>query len=143
MQAFVPCAAGLLLLISVYLLSTSLTTPKLKKRPLPLEDLQQRSLQDLHNDLVRGSMKMEVPIKKDPETSWNVPTRAHFIWIGSLIREKYVNNINNFCNHNPEYQVAYSKIYKSDLHKKTTFTTTTTKEIPAVIYLSPLGVALA
>ena len=81
MQALVPFAAALLLLIWMYLLSTNLTTPKLKKRPLPLEDLQPRSLQDLHNDLVRGSMKMEVPIKKDPETSWNVPTKAHFIWI--------------------------------------------------------------
>ena len=114
MQAFVPCAAVLLLLISVYLLSTSLPAPKLNKRPLPLEDLPARSLRDLHDEMVRGSMKMEIPVNKKAETSWSLPTRVHFIWIGSLIRDKYVNNINNFCNHNPDYQVAHYKIYQCD-----------------------------
>ena len=109
MKAFYYCVAALLLLISGYLLATSLyvTTPKLEKRPQPLEDLQPRSLRELHNELVKGSMEMDSleTIKKEPETSWSLPTIAHFIWLGSMIKEKYVENINKFCNHNPEYQV--------------------------------------
>ena len=106
-NAFVPCVAALFLLITVYHLSThAMVPPKLKKRPIPLEDLQPRSLRDLHDQMVRGSIEMELPVKKEPETSWSLPNRVHFIWIGSVIKDKYVNNINNFCNHNPEYQVS-------------------------------------
>ena len=107
MTAFFPCVV--LLLISGYyiLIALNVTTPKLEKRPQPLEDLQPRSLRELHNELVKGSMEMDSleTIKKEPETSWSLPTIAHFIWLGSMIKEKYVENINKFCNHNPEYQV--------------------------------------
>ena len=34
-----------------------------------------------------------------------VPSIAHFLWIGSSIPAKYVKNINNFASHNSEYQV--------------------------------------
>ena len=34
-----------------------------------------------------------------------VPSIAHFLWIGSGIPAKYVKNINNFASHNSEYQV--------------------------------------
>ena len=54
-NAFVPCVAALLLLITVFYLSThAMVPPKLKKRPIPLEDLQPRSLRDLHDQMVRG-----------------------------------------------------------------------------------------
>ena len=105
MRAFVPCTALSLLLISIYLLSTHVT-PKLTKPPIPLANLPSSSLKDLHNEMVRGSIKLELPVKKEPETSWSLPARVHFIWIGpKVIKDKYVKNINNFCKHNPDYQV--------------------------------------
>ena len=109
MQTSVSCVAALVLLMSfIFLLSRNLRSPKVKRRPLPVEDLQPRSLRGLHDDLVRGSIKMELPVDKKTETSWRLPTRVHFTWVGSLISKKYVDNINNFCNHNPEYQVIYT-----------------------------------
>ena len=108
MQTPVSCVAALVLLSSVFLLSRNLRSPKPKGRPVPVEDLQPMSLRGLHDDLVRGSIEMELPTNKERETSWSLPTRVHFIWVGSLIRDKYVDNINNFCNHNPEYQVIYA-----------------------------------
>ena len=120
MQTSVPCVAALVLLSFIFLLSRNLRPPKLKRRPLPVEDLQPRSLRGLHDDLVRGSIKMELPVDKETETSWRLPTRVHFTWVGSLIRKKYVDNINNFCNHNPEYQVIYKKcIIHSSPHLET------------------------
>ena len=51
-------------------------------------------------------MKFDFAVKKEPETSWKLPARVHFIWIGGdVIKDKYVKNINNFCQHNLEYQV--------------------------------------
>ena len=88
----------------VYLLSTY-AKPQ-HNTPAPVEDLQPMSLPHLVNEMKIGSMKMDFPTKKEPETSWTLPSRVHFIWIGSVIPDKYVNNINNFCEHNPEYQVS-------------------------------------
>ena len=60
----------------------------------------------LHVDEMKlGSMELDTPKNKEPETSWSIPAKAHFIWIGSVIPDKYVSNINNFSQHNPEYQV--------------------------------------
>ena len=98
------------MLISVYLLSTHVT-PKITKPPLPLEKVPSASLRDLHDDLVRGSMSLDLPVtNKEPETSWSLPARAHFIWIGPrVIRDKYIKNINNFCEYNPDYEVWKSE----------------------------------
>ena len=73
------------------------------KPPIPLETLPSTSLKYL--DMV--SMEMDIPIiKREPEISWSLPARVHFIWIGpTMIKDKYVTNINNFCQHNPDYQV--------------------------------------
>ena len=89
MQAFVPCAAALLSLISVYLLSTKLTRPKLKNQPLPLEDLLPRSLRELHDDLLRGSIEMELPVEKEAEISWSLPAR----WQIALLWERFIKKI--------------------------------------------------
>jgi len=50
-------------------------------------------------------MKREFPIERHPESFFQVPNIAHFLWIGSGIPAKYVKNINNFASHNNEYQV--------------------------------------
>ena len=73
------------------------------KPPLPLEKLPSTSLKYLK----MVSMEMDIPIiKREPEISWSLPARVHFIWIGpTMIKDKYVTNINNFCQHNPDYQV--------------------------------------
>merc|ERR1719430_1926979 len=56
--------------------------------------------------MLKGSIKLELQMTKQPETSWRIPARVHFIWIGpKLIKDKYVKNINNFCEHNPDYEV--------------------------------------
>ena len=112
MRAFVPFAsAASLLLISVYLLSTILVMPKQSELPLPLEILPSSSLTNLHDEMVKGSIELEVsPIKKEPENSWSLPPKVHFIWIGpNVIKDKYVKNINNFSKHNPDYQVWKSE----------------------------------
>ena len=89
-----------LLVVYVYLRATRLT------------DLEAHtwSLTDLTDDMRLGSMKFDIAVKKEPETSWSLPTRVHFIWIGGdVIKDKYVQNINNFCKHNPDYEVWKSK----------------------------------
>ena len=111
MRAFVPfAAASLLLLASTYILSTHVT-PKLTEPPSPLEILPSSTLTELHDEMVRGSIKLELPsIKKELEISWSLPPRVHFIWIGpEVIKDKYVKNINNFCEHNPDYEVWKSE----------------------------------
>ena len=104
MRVFGLCAAVSLLVVYVYLLAT---------QPLPLENLPSNSLTDLSNEMRKGSMKFDIAVKKEPETSWSLPARVHFIWIGAkVIKDKYVKNINNFCKHNPDYQVWKSKRFK-------------------------------
>ena len=107
MRACLPYAAASLLLTSVYLLSTQVAPQPIE----PLENLPSSSLTDLHDEMVKGSMKLELPpIKKEPEISWSLPARVHFIWIGpKVIKDKYVKNINNFCEHNPDYEVWKSE----------------------------------
>ena len=85
--------------------------PKLTEPPLPLATLPSSSLTDLHDEMVKGSIELELPpIKKVQETSWSLPARVHFIWIGpNVIKDKYVTNINNFCEHNPDYEVWKSE----------------------------------
>ena len=81
-----------------------------------MANLPSSSLTDLHDEMVRGSIKLEIPVKKEPETSWSLPARVHFIWIGpTVIKDKYVNNINNFCQHNPDYEVWKFESFKSAL----------------------------
>ena len=41
-----------------------------------------------------------------PETTWKLPKTLHFIWVGSLIREKYIKAVNLFAKHNPNYKVG-------------------------------------
>ena len=42
-----------------------------------------------------------------PETTWKLPKTLHFIWVGSLIREKYVSAVNLFARHNPNFKVRF------------------------------------
>lgn len=35
----------------------------------------------------------------------SVPKIIHFIWIGSIIPDKYINNLNSYVNNNPEYKI--------------------------------------
>ena len=101
MRAFGIYAAVSLLVVYVYLRATW---------HLPLEALPSNSLTDLSDEMRKGSMKFDIAVKKEPETSWSLPTRVHFIWIGGdVIKDKYVQNINNFCKHNPDYEVWKSK----------------------------------
>ena len=109
MRALLPFAAASLLLTSLYLLSTCVT-PKLTEPPFPPANLPSSSLTDLHDEMLEGSIELELQITKQPETSWRIPARVHFIWIGpKLIKDKYVKNINNFCEHNPDYEVWKSE----------------------------------
>ena len=109
MRALLPFAAASLLLTSLYLLSTCVT-PKLTEPPFPPANLPSSSLTDLHDEMLKGSIKLELQITKQPETSWRIPARVHFIWIGpKLIKDKYVKNNNNFCEHNPDYEVWKSE----------------------------------
>ena len=41
-----------------------------------------------------------------PETSYDLPRILHFIWVGQPIKPKYVNSINRFSSHNPNYKVS-------------------------------------
>ena len=70
-----------------------------------VEDLDPSTITDLLNEMKKGSLKREFPIKIQAETNWQLESLAHFIWIGSVLPDKYVKNINNFCQHNLEYQV--------------------------------------
>ena len=99
-----------------------------------VEDLEHSTITDLLSEMEKGSMQREFSIEKKEERTWQVASfdfyitvvtattftttatgitsnirqvasLAHFLWIGSVIPAKYVNNINNFCRHNPEYQV--------------------------------------
>ena len=70
-----------------------------------LDDLDPSTITDLLNEMKKGSLKREFPIKIQAETNWQLESLAHFIWIGSVLPDKYVKNINNFCQHNLEYQV--------------------------------------
>ena len=40
------------------------------------------------------------------ESVWEIPKILHFIWVGPLIKEKYVTSINLFAQHNPNYKVG-------------------------------------
>ena len=46
----------------------------------------------------------KTPIPK--EENLEVPKLLHFIWTGGQIPDKYVENINAFVEHNPDYQVS-------------------------------------
>ena len=70
-----------------------------------VEDLDPSTITDLLNEMKKGSLKREFPIKIEAETNWQLESLAHFIWIGSVLPDKYVKNINKFCQHNLEYQV--------------------------------------
>ena len=70
-----------------------------------VEDLDPSTITDLLKEMKKGSLKREFPIKIQGETNWQLESLAHFIWIGSVLPDKYVKNINNFCQHNLEYQV--------------------------------------
>jgi len=41
----------------------------------------------------------------EPETGWAVPSVLHFIWLGDLLPEKYINNILSFITNNKHFQV--------------------------------------
>lgn len=47
--------------------------------------------------------RFQFPIQ--PEATWTLPSLLHFIWVGPVIREKYVDSINLFSTHNPNYKV--------------------------------------
>lgn len=53
---------------------------------------------------IPADVNFQKPI--ETETSYTVPQKIHFIWIGSVIPEKYVNNIKAFAEHN--VPVGYS-----------------------------------
>jgi len=76
-----------------------------ENQPSSVEDLEPSTITELLIEMRKGSMQREFLIEKHAEKSWQVASLAHFLWIGSVIPAKYVNNINNFCQHNLEYQV--------------------------------------
>ena len=59
----------------------------------------------LYGEMTKGSLKKRFNSSFHLETSWTLPNTLHFIWVGPLIREKYVDSINNFSLHNPIYKV--------------------------------------
>jgi len=44
-------------------------------------------------------------VQIEPETSWSVPSVLHFIWLGDLIPDKYINNVLSFVTNNKHCQV--------------------------------------
>ena len=110
MRAYrISSAVAFVLLILVYLFSTSQIHKQSIKHPLYREDLQPKSLPELKNEMLKGASlqkgKLNVHISKEVETTWSLPKIMHFIWIGSVIGKNYIKNINLFSVHNPEYQV--------------------------------------
>ena len=51
------------------------------------------------------SIKYNYSAESEPETSWTIPQVLHFIWLGEVIPEKYINNILGFVTNNPHFQV--------------------------------------
>ena len=53
------------------------------------------------------------------EKTWSLPKTLHFIWLGNLIKDKYVNNVNLFAEHNSDYKVrkmyVHTEITKTKL----------------------------
>ena len=78
------CSCTLIIDHSFLSIDTCNGAAETKKRPIPLEDLQPRSLRDLHDQMVRGSIEMELPVKKgagdflEPSQQGSL----HLDWIG-------------------------------------------------------------
>ena len=101
MRAYlISSAVAFLLLILMYLFSTSQIHKQSIKHPLYREDLQPKSLPELKNEMLKGTSlqkgKLNVHISKEEETTWSLPKIMHFIWIGSVIEKNYIKNINLF-----------------------------------------------
>ena len=63
------------------------------------------NISELYEEMTKGSLKKRFNSSFNSETTWTIPNTLHFIWVGPLIREKYVDSINNFSLQNPKYKV--------------------------------------
>ena len=52
-----------------------------------------------------STINITYQFKPSPELSYQVPQLIQFLWIGSRIPEKYVDNIETWAEKNQEYQV--------------------------------------
>ncbi|XP_023341973.1 inositol phosphoceramide mannosyltransferase 3 [Eurytemora carolleeae] len=69
----------------------------------------------------RNTQAITVDLPIEPETSYTVPKKLHFIWMGKHIPEKYQKNILTFVKVNPDYQVhLWTQIITNDLRKNLT-----------------------
>jgi len=56
--------------------------------------------------MLQGCIKYNYSVDDiEPETSWTLPSVLHFIWLGDIIPEKYINNILSFITNNKHFQV--------------------------------------
>ena len=58
-----------------------------------------------HND-ERVSFYSKIKEKYPTYLNNPVPKLLHFIWIGSIVPDKYVNNLNTYVNNNPDYKIV-------------------------------------
>ena len=73
------------------------------------ENMQRGSLKTRFNSTSRKEI-LRFNSSGYPETVWKIPKILHFIWVGPLIKEKYVATINNFSQDNPNYKVGLKPI---------------------------------
>ena len=52
------------------------------------------------------SLNLKYKSVKVREETYAVPRRLHFIWIGTKIQDKYVDNIRKYVEDNPDYKVG-------------------------------------
>ena len=72
--------------------------------------MQKGSLKRSFNSTVRPEI-VKFNSTASPEILWEIPKILHFIWVGPLIKEKYVNTINFFSQQNPNYKVWFLFLY--------------------------------
>ena len=64
--------------------------------------------------------RFNLPVQQ--ETTYELPRILHFIWVDGPIKQKYVNSINLFSIHNPNYKVRSKQVNCFDEFKKKMFT---------------------
>ena len=80
-----------------------------KPKPIPLSHYETHvpysNITMLSKEMQKGSLKKSFNSTVHQETMWEIPKTLHFIWVGPVIREKYVASINFFSQQNPNYKV--------------------------------------
>ena len=66
------------------------------------------NITELHAIMEMGSRPQDyISNKENPkETDFQIPNIAHFIWIGSVVSDKYITNIKLFSHVNPHFKVT-------------------------------------